>query len=120
MSRVVSFRLDEDIVEEGQALEILEAWQAKGYSIRQIMTWALMALEGAEPQNNSAPDGETGATIAELKSVLGQAQEFLEVLRDMKAMPDEVKLPSQQKPILSDTFMASVKKAVRPGLKLDE
>ncbi|MBI5930926.1 MAG: hypothetical protein HY862_16570 [Chloroflexi bacterium] len=119
MSRVVSFRLDEDIVEEGQALEILEAWQTKGYSIRQIMTWALMALEGAEPQN-AAPDGETGATIAELKSVLGQAQEFLEVLRDMKAVPDQVKIPSQQKPILSDAFVASVKKAARPGLKLDE
>lgn len=118
MSRVVSFRLDEDIVEEGQALEILEAWQTKGYSIRQIMTWALMALEGAEPLNTE--DNATGTTIAELKSVLGQAQEFLEVLRDMKAVPDEVKVPSQPKPILSEAFMSSVRKAARPGLQLDE
>jgi hypothetical protein len=119
MSRVVSFRLDEDTLEERQALAILEIWQAKGYTIRQIMTWALMALEGAEPPVDGR-DQEASATISELRSVLGQAQEFLEALRDLKAVPPEVKVPSQPKPVLSETFLNSVKRAARPGLRLDD
>jgi hypothetical protein len=121
MSKVVSFRLDEDTPEEQQALAILEAWQEKGYSTREIMTWALMSLAGMElteesPQN----EGEARETVTELREVLSQAQEFLEALRDMKAIPDEVQVKSQVKPVLSQGFMAAVKKAARPGLSLSD
>jgi hypothetical protein len=122
MSRVVSFRLDDEVYEERQALAILEVWQARGYSIRQIMTWALMALEGLEPPGSQPRlDGrESQQTVAELRAVLGQAQEFLEALRDLRAVPPQVKVPSQPQPVLSEAFLAAVKKAVRPGLTLDE
>lgn len=121
MSKVVSFRLDEDTPEEQQALAILEEWQEKGYSTREIMTWALMSLAGLEMAEGTAQnDGEARETVTELREVLSQAQEFLEALRDMKAIPDEVQVRSQPKPVLSQSFMAAVKKAARPGLSLSD
>lgn len=122
-SKVVSFRLDEDTTEEQQALNILEAWQKKGYSTREIMTWALMSLAGFEvttPDNRPEEVEDSKSTIHELRQVLSQAQEFLESLRDMKAMPDQVQVPSQPRPVLTDHFLASVRKAVRPGLQLND
>ncbi len=119
MSKVVSFRLDEENPEEQQALAILEAWQQRGYSTREIMTWALMALEGAAISSPGKQEENPKETINELRGVLSQAQEFLEALRDMQSMPDTVQVPSQPKPVLSEQFMASVRKAVRPGLSLD-
>ena len=121
MSKVVSFRLDEDTPDEQQALAILEAWQEKGYSTREIMTWALMSLAGLELGPESSQNGgEARETVTELREVLSQAQEFLEALRDMKAIPDEVQVKSQPKPVLSQSFMAAVKKAARPGLSLSD
>lgn len=119
MSKVVSFRLDEENLEEQQALAILEAWQQRGYSTREIMTWALMALEGAAISSPTKSQEDTNTTIAELRATLSQAQEFLEALRDMQVMPDQVHVPSQPKPVLSEQFMASVRKTARPGLTLD-
>lgn len=123
MSKVVSFRLDEDNFEEREALAILEAWQEKGYSTREIMTWALMSLAGTPtPEEKEAQaDGEARETITELRQVLDQAQEFLEALRDIKAMPAEVEVPSQPKPVLTEAFLASVRnKVAKPGLRLSE
>jgi hypothetical protein len=123
MSKVVSFRLDEDNFEEREALAVLEAWQAKGYSTREIMTWALMALAGTPtPEEKQAQaDDEARETISELRQVLDQAQEFLQVLRNMKAVPDEVDVPSQPKPVLTEAFLASVRnKVAKPGLRLPE
>ncbi|NDJ86409.1 MAG: hypothetical protein GYB66_11015 [Chloroflexi bacterium] len=120
MSKVVSFRLDEETPEEQQALAILETWQRKGYSTREIMTWALMALEGTQFAEPSKQTDDAKETISELRVVLSQAQDFLEALRDMKAMPDEVQVSGNPKPILTDQFMASVRKAVRPGLTLPD
>lgn len=120
MSKVVSFRLDEDTPEEQQALAILEEWQEKGYSTREIMTWALMSLAGIEPVDEADQnEGEKRETVTELREVLSQAQEFLEALRDMKAIPEEVQVKSKPKPVLSQSFMAAVKKAARPGLSLN-
>lgn len=123
MSKVVSFRLDEDNLEEREALTILEMWQAKGYSTREIMTWALMALSGT-PTPQEAEDAatqESRETISELREVLAQAQDFLGALRDMKAMPKEVKVPGQPKPVVTEEFLAAVRnKVVRPGLTLPD
>lgn len=123
MSKVVSFRLDEENFEEREALSILEAWQQKGYSTREILTWALMALAGRDTpdQKDKSSDDEARETITELREVLDQAQEFLEALRDMKAMPEAVEVPSQPQPVLTKAFLASVRdKVARPGLRLPE
>lgn len=119
-SKVVSFRLDEEAPEEQQALVILEEWQKRGYSTREIMTWALMSLAGLEVEAKDQEQDGAKETITELRQVLNQAQEFLETLRDLKAMPDEVQVPSQPKPVLTEHFLASVRKAARPGLRLGE
>lgn len=123
MSKVVSFRLDEEHPEEQQALAILEAWQAKGYTTREILTWALMSLDGITPLERPASVEEPSNakdTIDELRDVLGQAQEFLEALKTMKALPDEVDVPSQPRAVLTQDFLASVRKVMRPGLSLDD
>ena len=123
MSKVVSFRLDEDNLEEREALAILEQWQEKGYSTREVMTWALMALAGTPTPDEveEAATQESRQTISELRQVLEQAQDFLDALRDMKAMPDEVKVPGQPRPVVTDEFLAAVRnKVVRPGLRLPD
>ncbi|NDJ85711.1 MAG: hypothetical protein GYB66_07480 [Chloroflexi bacterium] len=117
MSKVVSFRLDEEVPEEQQALAVLEAWQQKGYSTRAIMTWALMALAGADP---TGPSETTGEPISELRSVLNQAQGFLEALQKINAVPAEVEVEGEPKPVLTEVFLASVRKAARPGMTLED
>lgn len=122
MSKVVSFRLDDEHPEERQALAILETWQEKGYSTREILTWALMSLDGITPfeRDDNEEPSEAKVAVDELRDVLGQAQEFLEALKGMKALPDEVSVPSQPKAILTQDFLSSVRKVMRPGLSLDE
>ena len=45
MSEVISFRLNKDNLRESKALLILQEWKAKGYSILQTLTEALLKLE---------------------------------------------------------------------------
>ena len=44
MSKVYSFRLDENNPREAQAREVIDAWVSKGYSLRHILTEALNSL----------------------------------------------------------------------------
>ncbi|PJF39968.1 MAG: hypothetical protein CUN55_13310 [Phototrophicales bacterium] len=123
MSKVVSFRLDEEHPEERQALAILEAWQEKGYTTREILTWALMSLDGIDPLERSSVSEtsvEAKATIDELRDILGQAQAFLEALKSMKALPDSVDVPGESRAVLTQDFLASVRKVMRPGLSLEK
>jgi hypothetical protein len=44
MSEVISFRLNKSNLREAQALEILKAWCSRGYSLRYVITEALLKL----------------------------------------------------------------------------
>ena len=48
MSKVYSFRLDENNLREAQAREVIDAWVSQGYSLRYVMSEALLMLESRD------------------------------------------------------------------------
>jgi hypothetical protein len=112
MSQVISFRLDPENLREEIALQILKNRQEKGYSIRIIMTEALLKL-------GSAPDIEIFQMIARLDEKLDEINRLIQF--------SCVRQPVDHKPTseddstidLSEGFMTSIKIAVKPGIRLD-
>jgi hypothetical protein len=101
MSEVVSFRLNKDNPREAQARAVLKAWVDKGYGIRYVLTEALLAYQ------NSQRDVD----IRELSMKL---EEISNLLRQNGT-------PSKQEDsnnMLSDSFMASIRKTAKSGTSL--
>ena len=101
MSEVISFRLDKDNPREAQARAVLKAWVDKGYGIRYVLTEALLAYQ------NSQRDVD----IRELSMKL---EEISNLLRQNGT-------PSKQEDsnnMLSDSFMASIRKTAKSGTSL--
>ena len=111
MSEVVSFRLDAANPREAQAREVLRSWYAQGYSVRHIITEALLKLD-------EEPEQATELALVELTEMLGRVSQLLEQMQNghYAAPPEEPEEPSQA--TLRDAFVASVKNAARPGMKL--
>jgi hypothetical protein len=45
MSKVFSFRLDENNPREAQAMEVIDTWASRGYSLRYVLVEALIDLQ---------------------------------------------------------------------------
>ena len=52
MSKVCSFRLDSDNPREAQAIEVIDNWVSQGYSLRNLLTEALIK-RGINQDNSS-------------------------------------------------------------------
>lgn len=52
MSKVYSFRLDSDNPREAQAIEVIDTWVSQGYSLRNLLTEALIK-RGINQDNSS-------------------------------------------------------------------
>lgn len=113
MSEVISFRLKKDNPRGAQALEILEAWCSKGYSVRDIITDALLKL------NDPGPDSKGDNPIPELNAVLNRVNKLLEQIGNEGYPPIPRRNDNPEQSSLADNFVASIKKAVKPGLKPD-
>ena len=111
MSEVISFRLSRDNSREAQALETLRAWRVEGYSVRHILTEALIQLSDLKSE-------QTAATMDELRTTLGQVSQLLEQFGN--GNPAQVKKLGAQPENsgLTDGFNASVTKSARLGMKL--
>lgn len=109
MSEVISFRLDNTNPREAQALGVLNTCTDKGFSIRFILTTALIELEHINPELEMNMDNR------ELGLVLDQINQLLEIV---KANPIAVQSTNMEQPILRESFLASIKQGVRPGIKL--
>jgi hypothetical protein len=110
MSEVISFRLSEDNPREAQAREVLNAWVDKGYSVRHIITEALLQL-GKEPGKHGDNRGGSMAEIVDrLASLVARLEGHL---------PNAQSPASQVEPELKSSFVAAIKKAARPGLRSD-
>jgi hypothetical protein len=105
MSDVISFRLNDKNPREAQAREVIKTWAKQGYSLRQILTEALLLLGSNE--DNSKRD------VTEIVEQLSRLVEQL----DNKSGSLVTNQPSQ--PGLSQAFIASVKTAKKPGMRLD-
>jgi len=110
MSEVISFRLSESNPREAQALNVLNTWLSKGFSVRDIITQALIAYEVSDQQliKQTSP--------ANLEAVLSKVNQLLERIANSNITENPESLVNHN---LSNTFILSVKKAKQPGLKVE-
>ena len=113
MSEVISFRLDRDNPREARAREVLRAWYAQGYSVRHVLTEALLALEERQAQ-----DEESAFALDEVNRTLHQVMQLLERMQNGRFTSSESEGDEKPGEALTDTFVASVRKAARRGMKL--
>lgn len=121
----IHFQLDEDSPEGHQALAVLSTWEQQGYPVDDVLLRALLAL-GERQQANQAT-----STAVYVKDVIKQMRDLLGEVRSLKiAEPGEAgdaSQPAEPSPAeppkeeaqLSPAFLNAVKKAARPGLRLD-
>jgi len=126
MKHDIVIQLDDQDAQASRALAALAHWQAQGYDETLIVTRALTTLG----DGRSAPD-QTSALVASVKDILRQMRDLLTEMRSLgmvaPASPDEQRAAKaldedtspQETVQLSQDFMTAVKKAARPGLRLD-
>ena len=101
MSEVISFRLDAANPREAQAREVLRSWYAQGYSVRHILTEALLRLDEESEQ-------ETALALAELNEMLDRVGQLLEQMQNGHYTAVASATTEQSQEVLSDAFVASV------------
>lgn len=106
MSDVYSFRLSDQNPRETQAREVIDAWVQQGYSLRQVLTEALLLL--GKQENHSSQISDITETVDRLSRLVERLEGHLEV-----AKPDQP-LNSE----LSTSFLSSIKKAAKPGIRI--
>jgi hypothetical protein len=97
---------------EARALEILSAWIEQGYSVRLVLTSALIALDhpGSEPTKSEDSRG--------IERVLDKIGLLLEILKAKEPDPGIREDPEKELFALQDNFLASITQAVKPGIKV--
>ena len=100
MSKVYSFRLDENNPREAQAREVIEAWVEEGYSLRNMIVEALISY-----QNEGVRDRIPNALV--------------EQLQDLILSFGKKPMSRNSKDTLSNSFLISVKEFVKPGTTSD-
>jgi len=110
MSEVISFRLNRENPREALALEVLKNRFRKGFSVRYVLTEALLKLDESE-------DASKNISYNDLKEALHQVNQLLEQIggghNSTKARKDEPSTNSK----LTANFINSIKKAAKPGVK---
>lgn len=99
MSKVYSFRLSDNNPREAQAREVIEAWVAKGFSLRQIIVKSLIAL--SQDNKNIA---DTSVLIEYLE------KRFIELLHDKQN-------GNLEKPNLPSTFLQAIRNSAKSGIQ---
>jgi hypothetical protein len=110
MSKVISFRLNPENPREAQAIAILRAKQAEGFSYRQVLTDALIGMATEKGQSALFP-------IDEFNEALEKVSGLLERL-DVDDHNNRQSITSRVTN-LNNNFVNSVKIAAKPGLNLD-
>ena len=101
MSKVYSFRLDENNPREAQAIEVIEAWIAQGYSLRHQLVDVVIAFQNKEFQSKQY--AELFEKIEHLILKEGEDKEVVETLEEP----------------LTETFVESLSKSVKSGTKIE-
>lgn len=101
MSKVYSFRLDADNPREAQAMEVIDTWVSQGYSLRYILTEAL--IKNGNVQENSKQLVETIDRLSEL------VQAFDKGVGNNDRRDDKTKL--------SMAFTDAMKKSIKQGIR---
>jgi N-glycosylase/DNA lyase len=101
MSKVYSFRLSDDNPREVQAKEVIEAWMEEGYSIRYLVTDALVSFS----QKKSGR--EDWSSLMEYLENIIQKMETREYKQDI----------NQENSNLPSSFVSAVKKSAKSGIR---
>jgi hypothetical protein len=113
MSEVISFRLDRNNPREGQAMAVLRKGQEAGYSLRHILTEALLALEAS-----AEDERQILAALAEVSQRMGQIRDALESLQQGNLAPVQMRDERPNQAALAESFLFSVKNAAKPGVRI--
>ena len=97
MSKVYSFRLNDDNPREAQAKEVINAWVGEGYSLRHVVVDALLAYKKPEVGQG------------ELSSVVEQLQDLI---LNLNRQPISQTLDASLPP----SFLDAVKQSSRDGV----
>jgi len=108
MSEVFSFRLSDKNPREAQAREVIGAWVKQGYSLRYVLTEALLLLRKREI--NTVRTGDLDETVNRLSRLVEKLEDRLEVAKINPPVRTE----------LSDSFLSSIKMAAKPGLRVED
>lgn len=100
MSKVFSFRLDENNPREAQAKEIIDAWVAQGYSLRHQLVDVLISF-----QDKGLERAEYGELLKRIERLIVRAKGDKEDSNDLSDT-------------LSDKFIGSLVKSVIDGIKI--
>jgi len=95
-------------------IRVLKKGQEAGYSLRHILTEALLALESAAENEQAVL-----TTLSEMTDRLAQVQSALERFQHLNLSSTQRQDEKLDQAALADSFVLSVKSAAKPGLTLD-
>jgi len=101
MSKVYSFRLDENNPREAQARKVIDAWVAKGYSLRHQLVDVLISFQDKGSQQKAYDE------------LLKQVERLIVHSKRSNQAPNDLS------DILSDKFIGPLKMSVKDGLKIE-
>jgi hypothetical protein len=109
MSQVILFGLDRNNPREAQALYVLTKWREEGYSLRHMLTEALIAVE----KGGKKCDDE------KLAQLMSAVQEIAVMLEGYQGMPPPHQAAKPKKPSLSEDFVSAIKTNAKQGVRLE-
>lgn len=104
MSQVFSFRLDENNPREAQAIEVIEAWASRGYSLRYVL---VEALKNLKEKDSSKEDLSTSI------------EEVIRMLQNLRVGSDHPRDEQGRDKQLSEAFLEAVLKTGKPGMRAE-
>jgi len=133
------FQLDPNKPDEEKALFILEDFQRAGWDLPKVMVMALLSLDRDQAARFEIGGGKTANALAglhdsllevrqgslsaldEAHKVLYQVQELLTQLQEAQNSPVPPAPPSDPPPeAISESFLLSLKKVIKPGISLED
>ena len=100
MSKVYSFRLDENNPREAQAREVIDAWVSKGYSLRQVVVNTML---------NVSKEDDPSKDLEKLVEKLGILLKKVDQSHISFGTLERTNSP------LPSAFLESVSKTIKPG-----
>lgn len=100
MSKVYSFRLNEDNPREAQTRRVIEAWVEEGYSLRYVIVEAIL---NHKRENSDSNSDDYGYLLKQLQNMV-DATARLETLTDSELT-------------LSDSFKAGILGSMKKGIQ---
>lgn len=100
MSKVFSFRLDPDNPREAQAKDVIDSWVSQGYSLRQILTDALIEFENRDGIDTN------------WKNIFDQLSDLIRGLENNQWQ----RQPVNTQPALSSSFISAMRSNAKKGI----